>query len=57
MVTDIFCFFYVEIRKRKFRWIGHTLRKEDGRYQRLPYFGTLRETGREVDQKIAGEDR
>jgi len=20
----------VEIRKRKFRWIGHTLRKEDG---------------------------
>jgi len=22
--------FNVEIRKRKFRWIGHTLRKEDG---------------------------
>jgi hypothetical protein len=27
------------------------------RYQRLPYFGTLRETGREEDQEIAGEDQ
>jgi hypothetical protein len=27
------------------------------RYQRLPYFGTLRETGGEEDRKIAGEDR
>jgi hypothetical protein len=27
------------------------------RYQRLPYFGTLRETGREEDREIAGEDR
>jgi hypothetical protein len=27
------------------------------RYQRLPYFGTLRETGREVDQETAGEDQ
>jgi len=27
------------------------------RYQRLPYFGTLREAGREEDQEIAGEDR
>jgi hypothetical protein len=27
------------------------------RYQRLPYFGTLGETGREEDQEIAGEDR
>jgi hypothetical protein len=26
------------------------------RYQRLPYFGTLKETGREEDQEIAGED-
>jgi len=25
------------------------------RYQRLPYFGTLRETGREEDQETAGE--
>jgi hypothetical protein len=27
------------------------------RYQRLPYFGTLRETGSEEDQETAGEDR
>ena len=47
----------VEIIKRKFLWIGHTLRKEDERYQRLPCFGTLRETGREEDREIAGEDR
>ena len=46
----------VEIRKRKFRWIGHTLRKEDGEITKLPYFGTLRETGREEDREIAGED-
>jgi len=26
-------------------------------YQRLPYFGTLRETAREEDQETAGEDR
>jgi len=27
------------------------------RYQRLPYFGTLREAGREEDRETAGEDR
>jgi hypothetical protein len=27
------------------------------RYQRLPYFGTLRETGREEDQETAGKDQ
>jgi hypothetical protein len=27
------------------------------RYQRLPYFGILRETGREEDREIDGEDR
>jgi len=27
------------------------------RYQRLPYFGTLRETGREEDREITGDDR
>jgi len=32
----------LEIRKRKFRWIGHTLRKEDVEILKLPYFGTLR---------------
>jgi len=32
------------------------LRKENGEI-RLPYFGTLRETGREEDRETAGEDR
>jgi len=27
------------------------------KYQKLPYFGTLKETGREEDRKTAGEDR
>jgi len=27
------------------------------RYQRRPYFGTLREIGREEDRKTAAEDR
>jgi len=27
------------------------------RYQRLPHFGTLRETGREEDREIPEEDR
>jgi len=27
------------------------------RYQRLPYFGTLREAGEEEDREKAGEDR
>jgi len=27
------------------------------KYQRLPNFGTLRETGKEEDREIAGEDR
>jgi hypothetical protein len=27
------------------------------RYQRLLFFGTLREIGREVDRETAGEDR
>jgi hypothetical protein len=28
-----------------------------GKYQKPPYNGTLREAGREEDQKIVGEDR
>jgi hypothetical protein len=28
-----------------------------GKYQRPPYYGILRETEREEDQRIAGEDR
>ena len=47
----------LEIRKRKFRWIGHTLRKEDGEYQKPPYYGTLKEAEREEDLRLAGEDR
>jgi hypothetical protein len=27
------------------------------KYQNPPYFGTLREAGREEDRRIAGEDR
>jgi hypothetical protein len=27
------------------------------RYQKLPYFGTLKEAGREEDREIAGEDQ
>jgi hypothetical protein len=27
------------------------------RYQRLPYFGTLRETGRKEDRETDGEER
>jgi len=27
------------------------------RYQKLPYFGTLKEKGREEDRETAGEDR
>jgi hypothetical protein len=27
------------------------------KYQRLPYFGTLKETGREEDRKTAAEDQ
>jgi hypothetical protein len=46
----------LEIRKRKFRWIGCTLRKRMGKYQRPPYYGILREAGREEDHRIAGED-
>jgi hypothetical protein len=43
----------LEIRKIQFKWIGHTLRKEDGEYQRLPYCGILRVTGREENQSLA----
>jgi hypothetical protein len=28
-----------------------------GKYQRLPYYGILREAGREEDLRIVGEDR
>jgi hypothetical protein len=47
----------LEIRKRKFRWIRHTFRKEDGEVPKPLYYGTLKEAGREEDQRLAGEDR
>jgi len=28
-----------------------------GKYQKLPYYGTLKEVGREEDLRIAGEDQ
>jgi hypothetical protein len=28
-----------------------------GKYQRLPYYGILREAGRAEDLRVAGEDR
>ena len=36
---------------------SHIKKKRMEIYQRLPYFGTLRETGKEEDREIAGEDR
>jgi hypothetical protein len=45
----------LEIRKIKFRWIGHTPRNENGEIW-PSYYGLLREAGREEDQRVAGED-
>jgi len=36
---------------------SHIKKKRMERYQRLPYFGTLRETVGEEDRETAGEDR
>jgi hypothetical protein len=47
----------LDIRKRKFRWIGHTLKKRMGKYQRPLYYGIHREVGSEEDQRTVGEDR
>jgi hypothetical protein len=46
----------LEIRKIKFRWIGHTLRKEVGEVPKAAK-GTVKEAGREEDLRLAGEDR
>ena len=35
----------------------HTKKKRMGKYQKLPYYGTLKEVGREEDVRITGEDR
>jgi hypothetical protein len=44
-------------KKRNFRWIGHTLRKEYGKYQRPPYYGLFKEAGKEENLRVAEEDR
>jgi hypothetical protein len=31
--------------------------KKTGKYQKPPYYGTLKEAGREEDLRLAGEDR
>jgi len=35
----------------------HTKKIGWGIYQKLPFYGTLKEVGREEDLRIAGEDR
>jgi hypothetical protein len=47
----------LEIRKRKFQWICHTLRKEDGEIPKAALLGILKEAGREENLRTAGEDR
>ena len=45
--------------KNKKIWMdwSHIKKKNMERYQRVHYFGILKETGREEDREIAGEDR
>ena len=43
--------------KKKFRWIGHTLRKEDGEIPKAALLLNPQGTGSEEDRETAGEDR
>jgi hypothetical protein len=45
------------IRKRKFGWIGHTLRKDDGEISKAALQWNPQESRKREDQKIVGEDR
>ena len=45
----------LEIRKRKFRWIGHTLRKEDGEIPKAALHWNPQGNRKRGDRKIAGE--
>jgi hypothetical protein len=59
----------LEIRKRKLRWIGHTLRKEDGEIEmdrshtkKRGWGNTkghlaMESRGKQEEQRIAGEDQ
>jgi len=46
----------LEIRKRKLRWFGHTLRKENGEIPKAALLWKP-QVGRGEDLRIAGEDR
>jgi len=47
----------LKIRKRKFRWIGHTLRKEDGEVPKAALLWNPQGSRREEDLRLAGEDQ
>jgi hypothetical protein len=47
----------LEIKKRKFRWIGHTLRKEDGEIPKGALLWNPQGKRREEDRETAGEYR
>jgi hypothetical protein len=44
-------------RRYKFSWIGHTLRKEDGKIPKAALQWNPQGAGREEDIRIDGEDR
>jgi hypothetical protein len=46
----------MEIRKRKLRWIGHTLRKDDEHQSQVTLSGILKETEEGGDKETAGGD-
>ena len=47
----------LEIRKRKFRWIGHTLREEDGEIPKAALHWNPQGKRKRGRPKIAGEDQ
>jgi len=47
----------LEIRKRKFGWIGHTLRKEDGEIPKAALLWNPQGNRKRGYREIAGEDR
>ena len=47
----------LEIRKRKFIWIGHTLRKEDGEIPKAALHWNPQGNRKREDRKIDGEDQ
>jgi hypothetical protein len=47
----------LEIRKRKFRWIGHTLRKEDGEVPKAALLWKPQGSRKRGYLRLVGEDR